>query len=269
MSVSVIITYYNKGELLLNAINSVYSEIDNSDEIIVINDCSDCVLSKAILNKAKELYGNDVLFIDTPINSGSSFAKDYGIKHSKNEFIVLLDADDMLPNDTLTIVKDKFKSDPSIALVYGNYIRNDLEKNAREIVDCSLISNNEVLDPFKLAKNWILLGTSPFRKSVYFDIGGFDKLYPKTDDGDFLKRLIVNNYKCAYINQTIYVWNRDSNGNNSGHARDEILFTSMRNFEFYFKFLNKLDFLKFIIKRFLVALYLKRKNKKHLHSKKI
>jgi len=257
MNVSVIITYYNKDELLLSAIESIYLQIGDKDEVVVVNDCSTSELSKSSLQKAKNKYKKCVLFLDTPKNSGASFAKHYGIKNSKNNIIILLDADDILPVETIKKIKEKFKSDETIALVYGNYLRNDVNENIEGVINCDKVSEEGILNPSKLARNWILLGTSPFKKDVYFEVGGFDRLYPKTDDVDFQRRLIVSDYKCAYIDDIVYVWNRYPNGNNSGHKRTETLFSIMRNFEFYFKYLNGLDFLMFMIKELMISIYLK------------
>lgn len=256
-NVSVVITYYNKDKLLEMAIESVYSQINDEDEIIVVNDCSTSELSKTTFQNMQEKYSGKILFLDTPSNSGASFAKDYNIKHSHNEVIILLDADDTLPSDAICNIKRKFNSDKKIALVYGNYIKRDVENQIESIVDCSEISVNGLLNPYKLATNWILLGTSPFKKEVYLEIGGFDKLYPKTDDVDFQRRLIVNRYKCAYIDNIIYIWNRSLSDNNSNHSREDSLFSIMRSFEFYYRYLSGYRFLKFMLKRFLISLLLK------------
>lgn len=256
MNASIIITFYNKGELILKAIESVRDQISLKDEIIVVNDSSDDKNSLEHLEFAKEKYKN-VKFLKTKENKGASYAKDFGIKRSENGIIILLDADDVLPKNSINKIKNKFLENPELSLVYGNYIRNEINTGKKKLVDCSKITTRKEIDPNKLAKNWILLGTSPFLKNAYLEIGGFDKLYPKTDDVDFHRRLIANEYKCGYITDTIYIWNRHSNGNNSNHSKKDSLFSSMRSFEFYFKYLSKKDFIKFIFRKTLISIYLK------------
>ncbi len=257
MNVSVVITYFNKGDLLFNALKSVATQISSEDEIIIIDDCSTDVKSLDVFLRAQVKY-QKFLFFKTYKNSGAAYAKDFGIKQSKNEIIVLLDADDTLPASAIKLIKAKFRSNLSIDLVFGNYTKRDMDENIEQLIDCSLIATNMyILDKYKLAKNWILLGTSPFKKSVYSHVGGFDKLYPKTDDIDFQRKLIVNNFQCAYIDESIYNWNRYSHGNNSGHSREDTLFSVMRSFEFYYRYLNKFTFIKFLIKRSIIAILMK------------
>jgi glycosyltransferase involved in cell wall biosynthesis len=260
MNASIIITFYNKGKLILKAIESVIGQISLQDEIIVVNDSSNDKKSLEYLETAKEKY-NNIKFLTTEKNKGASYAKDFGIRSSKNEIIILLDADDKLPTKAINNIKKKFLKNPNLSLVYGNYVRNEIDTGEKKLVDCSEITRRKKINPKKLAKNWILLGSSPFLKSAYLEIGGFDKLYPKTDDVDFHRRLITNEYKCGYINNTIYIWNRYNNGNNSNHSRKDSLLSLMRSFEFYLKYLSKKDFLKFIFRNAFISIYLKIRNK--------
>ena len=256
MNVSVIVTNFNKGNLLLEALESLITQINSNDEVIIVDDCSTDTKSIHSFLNAQIKYSK-FLFFTTPKNNGSSYAKNFGINKSKNEIIVLLDADDTLPSGSLKAIKNQFKSHPSSDLVFGNYTFRDMDKNIQFLVDCSVISTNNVLDKGKLARNWILLGTSPFKKSVYFRIGGFDNLYPKTDDIDFQRKLVVNNFQCTYINKSIYNWNRYNNGNNSGHTKEDTLLSIMRSFEFYYRYLNIFTFIIFLIKRCVISVLLK------------
>lgn len=239
--ISVVVTFYNKGILLKKAIESVIGQLCQNDEIVVVNDCSSEKTSKTALDDAKHSFPR-VRFFETSRNRGSAFAKDFGIRHSKNEIIVLLDADDVIPEISIKRIREKFEEDKTIALVFGNYTYIRVENKSFKTVDCIRIANDGFLDPYKLAKNWILLGTSPFRKAVYFDVGGFDILHPKTDDMDFHRKLLLKKYKCAYLNKNIYCWNRTMAGNNSSYSAEDYLFSFFRGIEFYYTFLNKRDF---------------------------
>lgn len=256
-SASVIITFYNKGKLLINAIESVIHQTGLEDEILVINDCSNDTSSLLVLQTAQITYPQ-IRFLETPKNSGASYAKDFGIQRAINDLIILLDADDTLPDNAVNKIKHKFESDPSLALVYGNYIRHDIDLNTSKEIKCDVCTDADgLINPKPLIYKWLLLGTSPFKKSAYLETGGFDKLYPKTDDIDFLRRLILTHHKCGYLNETIYVWNRDSDGNNSGHSRKEHLFSWMRNFEFYYTFLPTMEFIYFMTKKFILIIMMK------------
>lgn len=259
-NISVVITFYNKGEDLIKAVESVNNQLEVEDEIIVINDCSTDESSKKALLYAKKRFPK-IYFNNTPENRGSAFAKDYGIKHSRNEIIVLLDADDTIPEFAIKSIRKQFEENPNTDIVFGNYILNIKETKKTKQVNCKRISKDNTIDPFKLAKNWILLGTSPFKKTSYIRAGGFDYLHPKTDDFDFHRRLIVNRAKFSYLNKNIYVWNKSTIGNNSSMNSHDFLFSFIRNIEFYFKFMSKYDFFIHITYQYLNSIFLKLFNK--------
>src|SRR5688500_2053614 len=97
--VSVVIPCYNHGAYLPEAVASVQSQNYPSLEIIVIDDGS-TDNTKAV---AAGLTG--ITYFYQP-NQGLSAARNAGIRHSKGEFLLFLDADDwLLPEAIETNVK--------------------------------------------------------------------------------------------------------------------------------------------------------------------
>lgn len=87
--VSIIITTYNRSQLVKQAIESARSQTYNNTEIIVVNDCStDC--TKNIINS----YGDQIIQVHNNINRGLSHCRMIGYDHSQGEFIAYLDDDD-------------------------------------------------------------------------------------------------------------------------------------------------------------------------------
>ncbi|MFT6206924.1 MAG: glycosyltransferase involved in cell wall biosynthesis [Colwellia sp.] len=257
MNISVVITFFNKGGVLIQAVESVYAQIGRNDEIIIVDDCSSTELSHEVLIKAKRKFKTKIKFFKTPDNGGAAYAKDYGVRRSSNEIIVLLDADDTLPNGAINKIKNKFNTDKETDLVFGNYIKRDLDKDKYELVDCGILVENGSLNPEVLIKKWVLLGSSPFKKTVYIQLGGFDKFYPKTDDVDFHKKLLVKGYKCSYVNDVIYIWNKSITGNNARQTMEDRFFSEMRNIEFHYRFSSIMMVGVFFLKNFVRAVYLR------------
>lgn len=90
--VSIIIPYYNKGEFIVETLNSVYNQTYNNFEIILINDGSDDIKSIKIL----ETLAHSHLKIFSIKNSGVPFARNYGISKASGTYILPLDADDLI-----------------------------------------------------------------------------------------------------------------------------------------------------------------------------
>ena len=97
--VSVIITCYNYGRFLPDAVNSALSQEHVEPEIIVVDDAS----TDDSANVAERLARNDprVAVIRHDRNTGQVEAFNEGLAAASGEFIVRLDADDLLTPGSL------------------------------------------------------------------------------------------------------------------------------------------------------------------------
>ena len=101
--VSVVITCYNLGRFLAEAIQSVRRQTYKNFEIIVVNDCS--------IDNTKEVLENiqnkeELKIINLEKNLGQFGAFLEGLKVSSGQFVVMLDADDILLPDFLSVSLD-------------------------------------------------------------------------------------------------------------------------------------------------------------------
>jgi glycosyltransferase involved in cell wall biosynthesis len=115
--VSVIITTHNLARYLPNAISSVTAQTMTDYECIVVDDCSNDAPETALPVKA-----NDARFmlIHTPQNLKLSGARNYGFVHSKGQYILFLDADDMLAPNALDTLSGALDRESSIHIAYGS-----------------------------------------------------------------------------------------------------------------------------------------------------
>src|SRR5690554_4835949 len=97
---SVVIPLYNKEDYILKALGSVYSQLNPASEIIVIDDGSTDNGPELVKTHYPEVL------IETIDNSGPGGARNYGIARACNEWVALLDADDIwLPNHLCELSK--------------------------------------------------------------------------------------------------------------------------------------------------------------------
>jgi|SRR5690554_2203859 len=98
---SIVITTYNRADLLPIAIKSVINQLENSWELIIINDgSSDDYTEIEEITKTDErirYYYKE--------NEERSIARNYGIKKAKGEYICFLDDDDYYLENHLTTFK--------------------------------------------------------------------------------------------------------------------------------------------------------------------
>ena len=110
--VSVIIPVYNAGEFLEETIESVIGQTYQNVEIILVNNCSTeedtIALLKRLSNKHK--------VVDSEIK-GLAQARNDGIAAASGEFILPLDADDLLKPDFIERCIALFQEKPELSLV--------------------------------------------------------------------------------------------------------------------------------------------------------
>lgn len=128
MKVSVVIPLYNKCDRILYSLRSVFSQIIQPLEIVVVNDGSTDGSEQLV----KELNNPLVRLINQP-NSGVSAARNKGIEVSLGDWIAFLDADDEWFPDYLETI-EKLNSDYPKAKVLGTaYLLQDYKGNRKNI----------------------------------------------------------------------------------------------------------------------------------------
>lgn len=101
MSFSIIIPFFNTENLIETAINSIKTQAYGGEyEIILVDDCS----SDGGYKKAKSLSEkyDSIKLLQTSKNSGPGIARNMALKEAKNKWIIFLDADDTLREDSLS-----------------------------------------------------------------------------------------------------------------------------------------------------------------------
>lgn len=115
-NISIIIPVYNVESYIVECLDSVVSQLDESMEVICVNDGSPDN-SKAIITQYEDRFHN-VKCIDRT-NGGLSAARNTGIKAAQGEYLVLLDSDDWLAENVLNRLYEIAKGNDLDVLV-GN-----------------------------------------------------------------------------------------------------------------------------------------------------
>lgn len=128
-TIDVIIPVYNGLPYVITTLNSVMNQTRRPDQIIIVNDGSkDNTLEE--LQKIKVQHPeHNITIIDKP-NGGHSSATNVGIRHSKADYIALVDADDVWGPTKLEKQEKVFENSTidNLGIVYcdyGNIDQND------------------------------------------------------------------------------------------------------------------------------------------------
>jgi len=118
-TISVVIPMYNAEKYIKECLASVLNQSVPFDEIIVVDDGSSDCSSKICKDYMKE---NDRIKLFIQSNSGAGVARNNGLKYVTGDYVVFLDADDLVTRNTCKIIKKEInKSDVDI-LYYSSEI---------------------------------------------------------------------------------------------------------------------------------------------------
>lgn len=115
--ITVLITTYNYGRFIEEAIDSVMSQDFPLDkvQILVVDDGSTDDTSERV-----KKYGSDVEYLYKP-NGGQASALNFGMANARGEVVSLLDADDLFLPGKLARLAEVFEKDPALGMAYHRF----------------------------------------------------------------------------------------------------------------------------------------------------
>lgn len=203
--ISVVIPCYNYDSLLKEAIDSVLSSSYRNLEVVVVDDGSTDD-TKTIVQEIINFDGRVKYFYKK--NEGLSEARNYGIKNSNGDYLMFLDADDILGKRKLEFSLEWLKKE-SYDIVYTDvkyfevFINDSyFSRGNRELektwMPCVSGFGNDIIN--KLINGNILeLGTVLFRKEVVEKVGFFNSNWNAVSDWEYILRLSLSNFRIKYI----------------------------------------------------------------------
>lgn len=179
--VSVIIPCYNQAHFLHEAIESVLAQSCAAVEIIVIDDGSP--------DNTAEIAGRypGVRYIRQD-NQGLSGARNTGIRTSRGQYLVFLDADDRLLPDALQESLSHFRDHPECVFISGHHRYINRDGSLRNEYPPEMVDD----DPYValLKRNYIgMHATVMYARAVFGSVGVFDTTLKSCEDYDLYLRI--------------------------------------------------------------------------------
>ncbi|TCO06896.1 glycosyltransferase family 2 protein [Natronoflexus pectinivorans] len=191
--ISIIIPSYNSAHMVCDTIESVLNSKEENYEIILVNDGSTDntaeVLSPYFSNKRLKYIEHE--------NKGLAGARNTGILNAKGEYLVFLDADDLILPDKLTVQQKYLDVNPSIDIVYSNsewFIEDNFD-NTRD-VSFPVYTGNVI--EYLIYGNFIHVNSVMVRKDAVVNAGLFDETLRELEDWDLWLRMALNGSKFGF-----------------------------------------------------------------------
>lgn len=191
--VSVVIPLYNAEQYIEETLDSLMAQTYPIDEILVVDDCGPD-RSAEVVQRYSEQHPI-VRLIQQPENKGGSAARNRGLEEARNEWVLMMDADDTIHPELLQrqlAELSKFEgAHPSPVCVHPAYLQTD--------ADGRILENSEYRGqqlPFKetfgslLVRNYIITPSGLLlNRKAAIDIGGYKTNFFVSEDAEFILRL--------------------------------------------------------------------------------
>lgn len=206
--VSVIVPSYNCSEYIAETLGSLCAQSYSCWEAIVVDDGS--VDGTEDIVRVISSADSRVRYVFQS-NSGVSAARNYGIRLAKGQYILFLDADDLITPNVLRAHVENFKRNPGLGVscVGAQYFAHG--SPGRRYSDYSLrrsgvggnrcFGGGDVVFPAFIRENCLPLQSAMFCAALIGKVGFFDESMRALEDWEYVLRSIVSGAEILSANE--------------------------------------------------------------------
>ncbi len=201
--ISVIIPCYNQGRYLYEALESVVKQTYQNFEVIIVNDGS-TDNTQEVAEEFIRIHPQYQIKLIAQANSGQpAIPRNRGISEAKGEYILPLDADDMIAPTMLEECLNLLETNTSVAIAYSD--RQDFGESTQLICAGNY-------DFSKLIHANHISYCALYRKTVWENIGGYRTNVKGCEDWDFWIAAGIRGYFGYRIPKPLFKYRNNHTG---------------------------------------------------------
>jgi glycosyltransferase involved in cell wall biosynthesis len=200
--VTAIVTCFNYGRFLPEAVESLRAQAGGRPKILVIDDGSTDPATHATL----DALPGDVCVV-RQANAGVSVARNEGIRRADTPYVLLLDADDRLAADALSTMYSALDARPDLGFVYGHQ---------RFIGDWDATMRLPQYDPYRLLYRHLIGPTALTRMEVMRATGGYDASFNHFEDWELWLNALAHGWRGMRVDVVTHEYRRHRGSKLSG-----------------------------------------------------
>lgn len=205
ITISFLVPSYNPGRYLRAAIESIEDQLIDGDEVIIQDGGSEDGSIEDLVNR----YGEEPwLLIRSEPDSGQSDALQRALDRSTNNYVMWLNADDIIYPGALAAVRAGLEDEPD--LLSG---RSTIFKNDGRIVR-TYSPGAFTREAFVGKGSNMFTGSFAYKADLIRDVGGFDPSFQYCMDMDLFARMAEREPSVGYIPEIVggLRWHDESKG---------------------------------------------------------
>lgn len=194
--VSIILPSYNKQQFIAETIESVINQTYQNWELIIIDDNSSDG-SIQVINKYLNKKYCIKLYLNHS-NKGGNYCRNFGLQKAQGDYVIFLDADDILTFDCLTNRLREMIHDSDLdfcVFTMGNF-NSKIGDNSYAWIPKS---KYPLMDFIKHRLPWTIVQPI-WKRDTLIKAGGFDESFPRFQDVELHTRILfINNIKFKQV----------------------------------------------------------------------
>ena len=207
--VSVIMSTYNYGQYICEALDSLKNQTYSDIEIIILDDASTDD-TETIVDQWKKENNNrfeNFQYLKLPRNIGSSFVLNIGFQLASGEYIVIHDSDDISHPEKIEKQVTYLIENPNVSAV-GTRFQTFYDTMDRILWPAAWLKYdlNEIDENYKKTphRHCVSFGTLLFRTNIIETLIGCKQIRGVANDIMFVRSIVRQNYVLGNINEILF-----------------------------------------------------------------
>ena len=192
--VSILMPIYNYGNRINQTLNSVFNQDYTNIEVILVDDGS---TDEFVKMKLKQLENVDKIKVVYKENGGPSSARNEAFRHSKGEYILPLDSDDMILDGYIRSCVNILTKNKDISPVYCD---------THHVGQSQGVEKRPEWSKERLLQGPFIVNCSMFHRESFEKVNGYDEEMFGWEDYDMWIRMMKEGYVGKRIPKPLFVY---------------------------------------------------------------
>jgi len=210
-TLGVLITYFNERELLRECLDSLLSQQERPDEILIYDDASDYPAKDYVPQEY------DIQIIRQEVNRGPAYGRNLLLGTSQSDYIHFHDADDLFHPDWCRRVRQVIEQSNADVILTEICSMEDGHAVCQRVLGLERLAADGDLVRFSIA-GAVLTSAGTYRRSSVVAIGGYREQLWQSEDFDFHIRLAASGVSYKIIREPLVVIRLRASGRSSNRV---------------------------------------------------